>query len=126
MHAHQHTHGLWWGSGGVHEPLQEAGKSWEGGRPPRSSLAGEGRARKLAPGPRGKQPGLQGTGSQAGRQLCPAEEVPRSHLGQILWGWEMDTDGPSVTSSCPQAVPMNTQEHPLTTQRMAALGRGNS
>ena len=38
----------------------------------------------------------------------------------------MDTDGPSVTSSCPQAVPMNTQEHPLTTQRMAALGRGNS
>lgn len=124
MRARQHTHGLWWGSGGgVHEPLQEAGKSWEGGCPPRSSLAGEGRVQKLAPGPRGKQPGLQGTGRQAGCQLCPAEEVPRFHLGQTPQGWEMDTDGPS---SCPQAVPMNTQEHPLTTQRMATLGRGNS
>ena len=85
MHARQHTHGLWWGLGGV-QPLQEAGKSGEGGLPPRSSLAGEGRVWKLAPGPRGKQPGLQGTGSQAGRQLCPAEEVPRSHLGQTLRG----------------------------------------
>ena len=109
-----------------HWRRQEAGKSWEGGCPSPQQPVGEGGAWKLAPGAPREAAGRQGAGCQAGHQLCPAEEVPCCHLGQTLQGWEVDTDGPSVTSSCPQAVPMNTQEHPLTAQRMAALGRGNS
>lgn len=37
----------------------------------------------------------------------------------------MDRDGPSVTSSGPQTVPVDTQQHPLTTQSTTTLCRGN-